>query len=320
MPRVVVILPYLGAVGLGAVGLAVPGAALAQHAQAQSGETTVVAQQDAETARRARQEFEAGLAHFRAHRFREAIHSFQVAAQLVPSADLWFNIARAHEELAEWDRAIDYYRRYLRDRVDPPDRAQVERHIAELEERAEAARAARVNAPTTGSLVVNTDVSGATVELDGREVGTTPLRDTLTLEPGRHSLRVIREGYVPVRADVQVEAGLRTAAYLDFRPETRYRAVVNDRILTWVAWGVAAASLGVSVGLGVEAASRQGTDLASAREWGSYSDALLGAAIGFGTLGLVLWFVEGHSVGTEVITAPDESVGALTGTASTGAE
>jgi len=73
------------------------------------------------------------VAHYEAERFSEAIHSFQVAASLIPSADLWFNIARCHEQLArarnsaaDYEQAIAYYRRYLTDRVDPPDRAAIE--------------------------------------------------------------------------------------------------------------------------------------------------------------------------------------------------
>ncbi len=84
-------------------------------------ETSVT--QSAATARKAQQHFEQGLHQFEAHHFREAIEEFELAANLVPSADLWFNIARAHEELNEYDEAIQYYQRYLRDRVDPPDSA-----------------------------------------------------------------------------------------------------------------------------------------------------------------------------------------------------
>jgi tetratricopeptide (TPR) repeat protein len=262
---------------------------------------TVAAEQGADVAQRARAEFETGIEHFQARRFREAIHSFLVVAELVPSADLWFNIARAHEELGEWDLAIEHYRRYLRDRVDPPDRAQIEQHIVLLGERAEAARAARLSAPTTGTLTVSVDVEDASVRLDDRDVGRSPLGDQLTLEPGRHSLLVSREGYLPFRSEVGIEPGVRMAAYVDLQPETRYRAIAGDRIFTWIAFGLAAAATGVSIGLGVEATSRQSTDLGSAREWGSYSDAFLGAALGLGALGLVLYFLEGRAVGTERI-------------------
>lgn len=269
------------------------------------GSGATVAEQDADVARRARTAFERGLEHFGARRHREAIHEFQVAAQLVPSADLWFNIARAHEELGEWDQAIEHYRRYLRDRVDPPDREQVEALLELLGERAEAARAARLTRATTGTLSVRVDVEGASVRIGERDVGTSPITDELTLEPGRHPLVVQRDGYLPFRSEVAIEPGVRTAAYVDLQPETRFRAIAGERIFTWIAFGLSAAALGVSIGLGVEAGSRQSSDLGSAREWAAWSDAAIGAAIGFSALGLVLWFVEGRAVGTETITTPE---------------
>lgn len=258
-----------------------------------------------EATQRAREHFTTGVEHFSAHRYREAIRSFSLAAQLVPSADLWFNIARAHEELSEYDEAVDYYRRYLRDRVDPPDRDEIERHITVLEERAQAAREARRSEPTTGTLRLSANRDGAEIELDGAPAGQAPWAEPREVAPGRHALVLTREGYIPFRSEVSVEAGVPTAAYADLSPETRYRAIRADRIFTWIAWGLGAASLGVSIGLGVEAASRQ-ANLSDARTWAAYSDGMLGAAIGLGVVGLILWFVEGRSVGTERVTVTDD--------------
>lgn len=259
-----------------------------------------------EATRQARRHFLAGVEHFTAHRYRDAIRSFSLAAQLVPSADLWFNIARAHEELSEYDEAIEYYQRYLRDRVDPPDRADIERHIEDLRARAEREREARRTAPTTGTLRLAANREGAAIQLDGQDAGTSPWPEPRELAPGRHSLVVTREGYIPFRSEVSIEAGVPTAAYADLTPETRYRAIHADRVFTWIAWGLGVASLGVSIGLGVEAASRE-PNLDAMREWAAYSDAALGAAIGLGVVGLILWFVEGRSVATERITAPEEA-------------
>lgn len=262
--------------------------------------------ENVEATQRARQHFMAGVEHFSAHRYRDAIRSFSLAAQLVPSADLWFNIARSHEELSEYEEAMEHYQRYLRDRVDPPDRADIERHIEELRARAEREREARRTQPTTGTLRLTANRDGARIELDDEEAGTAPWAEPREVAPGRHRLVVLREGYIPFRSEVSVEAGVPTAAYADLTPETRFRAIQADRIFTWIAWGLGVASLGVSIGLGVEAASRQ-ADLPSAREWAAYSDGLLGAALGLGVIGLILWFVEGRSVGTERVTVEDEA-------------
>lgn len=289
----------LGAIAALAALTVLPPRALAQEAEEP---VAGAAPENVDATRQAREHFMAGLEQFRSHQYRQAIQSFELAARLVPSADLQYNIARAHEELAEYDQAIERYQAYLRDRVDPPDRAQLEAHIASLRERAEAERARSRSAPTTGSLRLTANYDGADVVLDGAPAGTSPWTAPRDVEAGRHTLSVTREGFIPFRSEVSVERGLNTAAYADLAPETRYVAQRSDPIFAWVAWGLGVGALGVSIGLGVEAASRQGTNLDDARTLAAYSDGLLGAALGLAVVGVVLWFVEGRTVGTERVT------------------
>lgn len=286
--------------------IAAPAAAQEEEPPPDTGSSADTQPENVQATQQARRHFTEGIEHFREHRYREAIQSFTLALQLVPSADLHYNIARAHEELSEYEEAIQHYQNYLRDRVDPPDRPQVERHIEQLRERAEAARQQAASQPTTGTLRLTANRAGADVELDGEDAGTSPWEETREVSPGRHSLSLSREGYVPFRSEVSVEAGVPTAAYADLVPETRYRAIRSDRIFTWITWGLGVAALGASIGLGVEALSRQQTDLDDARTWAAYSDVFLGSAIGLGVVGLILWFVEGRSVGTERIMVDED--------------
>ncbi|MCB9591272.1 MAG: PEGA domain-containing protein [Sandaracinaceae bacterium] len=259
--------------------------------------------------RQAREHFMAGIAHFREHQYREAIQSFELAARLVPSADLQYNIARAHEELSEYDLAIERYQAYLRDRVDPPDREQLEAHIVSLRERAEAERQRARSQPTTGTLRLTTNYDGSEVQLDGESTGASPWAGPRDVEAGRHALWVTREGYIPFRSEVSVERGVSTAAYADLAPETRYVAQRNDPIFSWIVWGLGVAALGVSIGLGVEAASQQASNLDNARTLAAFSDGMLGATIGLGVGGLILWFVEGRTVGTERVSVEEDESG-----------
>lgn len=277
---------------------------------------------DADAAARARSEYETGVGHYREGRYREAIRSFQVAASITPSADLSFNIARAFEELArregnvsDWDESITYYRRYLSDAVDPPDRADVEAHIAQLVELADGARRAALSRPTTGTLAVRADRDGARVHVDDTDAGTTPIAEPMVLAPGRYRLSAELPGYVPYRGEVTVEAGVRTSAVIALSPSTGYTSTAGTPVFSWVAFGVGGAALITSFVLGGIAASEQSASLQpfdmdrlnQARGLAGWSDAALGGALGFAALGVILYFAESASVGTTVTHGPTGS-------------
>ena len=226
--------------------------------------------ENAQAAQEARRYFTEGMAHYQARRFREAIHAFELAAERVPSADLWFNVARAHEQLGEPSRATDFYRRYLR---------------------AESERAARRSRPTTGTLRIDASIPGAEVEVDTRSVGRTPVLEPLALAPGAHRLLIRRAGYLPFRSEVRVEAGVTTSAYADLQRATAYRALRGTPVWAWVVGGVGVASLATSLGFGIVASGQQGDgDLAGARRSALASDVFLGSGLAL-ALGATLLYV-----------------------------
>ncbi|MFW6067098.1 MAG: PEGA domain-containing protein [Myxococcota bacterium] len=269
-------------------------------ASAQDGEDRAREPENPEAARLAREHFRQGMAHFEEHAYRDAIQEFHLAAKRVPSADLWFNIGRAHEELSEYEAAVDYYRRYLRDRVDPPDEERMRRHIEALEARIEQQREAARRRPTTGTLRIRSEEDGARIELDGRRIGEAPLAVPVTLPPGRHRVDFEKEGHIPFRSEVTLDAGVTTGAYADMDSKTEYRSVRGKRVWTWVVGGLAVAALGASVGLGSRALRLNNDGQHDrARDWATYADYSLGSALGLGVVATILYFVEGRSRGTE---------------------
>lgn len=68
---------------------------------------------------------------------------------------------------------------------------------------------------TAASLVINSNVRGATVRLNGKDEGTTPF-ERIGLSPGKYLLEVRREGFTTWSAEVELGAGaaLRMAAPL----------------------------------------------------------------------------------------------------------
>lgn len=98
-------------------------------------------------------------------------------------------------------------------RDDRPERAD----RPERPPRAERPAPARAATPTTGELRVSSAPVGATVLLDGRRIGRTPL--TLGgVRPGRHVVTVERQGFETTAREVTIRPGGVFEAAIDLRP------------------------------------------------------------------------------------------------------
>lgn len=225
---------------------------------------------------------------FEAGRYREALRGFEHAARQVPSAELWFNIGRAHEELGELEAALKAFQLYLRDSVDPPDRVEVEARLARLREALEAQTAAFAAATSAALLRIVAEPQGARVFLDDASIGTAPISRWLSLAPGGYSLRVEHPGRVPAVARLELERGVVTVAEAVLVRQRAAPPAGSRRLWTWVALGVAGACLGASGGLALAHALGDGDrTLAAGR------DALLGTGLAAGMLGALLYMIEG---------------------------
>ncbi|HEX6835441.1 MAG TPA: tetratricopeptide repeat protein, partial [Polyangia bacterium] len=94
------------------------------------------AQEDTDTDA-ARALFRRGTAQYEQKHYREALTSFEQAKSIKPLPAFDYNIARCHEQLAEWGAAADAYERYVDDaRPAPPDAAEIRVRIDHLRQRA----------------------------------------------------------------------------------------------------------------------------------------------------------------------------------------
>jgi hypothetical protein len=243
----------------------------------------------------ARAHFAAAMEHYAARRYREAIHEFRLSIAALPSADVWFNIGRAHERLGESALAVEHYRLYLRDRVDAPDAAEVQQRIAELERHSREGRrpdAQAAGAPT-GALAIEASEPDALVLLDGDKLGRSPLQRVVRVAAGRHRLEVSRPDYIPFRAEIEVQPGSLSAAYVELRPLAGPRAAQTARLWTWIAAGLSAGALLTSGALGVAALDRRDAgEWRDARRLAVASDVALGTGFGLAIGAAVLYFVE----------------------------
>lgn len=79
--------------------------------------------------------FYSAQTHYRLGEFEQALHDFQDAYRLQQDPALLFNIAQCYKQLGRLDDSVRSYRFYLRDAANVPNRASVEKIIAELEQK-----------------------------------------------------------------------------------------------------------------------------------------------------------------------------------------
>jgi tetratricopeptide (TPR) repeat protein len=94
----------------------------------------------------ARRHFESGMAHFNLQEYAFAISEFEDAYRLQPDPAFLYNLGQAHRLAGHDERALYFYRTYLRAAPEADNRAEVESRISDLEPRVAAS-------PSTGGSV-----------------------------------------------------------------------------------------------------------------------------------------------------------------------
>jgi tetratricopeptide (TPR) repeat protein len=166
---------------------------------------------------RASAEFALGMNDYRRGDFASAAGHFQAAYESLPDPAPLFNMARSWEGANEITRALDAYQRYLAAAPDASDRDEVLARIALLRQR-----------PV--EVFVSSQPPGAFVFVDGSSEpipGTTPL--VLRLQPGRHTVALVREGYSRLERAVDVRAGERQTVAIPLMADDPASANNNGR-------------------------------------------------------------------------------------------
>lgn len=212
----------------------------------------------------ARRQFDAGVELFEKGQFAQAAIAFARAYELKPSFKLLYNIGQVENELGHYAAALAAYTRYLAEGGDQIEAARREELKKEL---------ARLDA-LVGQVVVEASAVGATIFLDGRKSGVTPLAEPLLVDLGEHEVRLVRGAEDVYREIVKVAGGQRVVVKAEIagalgeaegagaeagsaEPE-EHRAPGPKRVWTWVAIGLggaAAIGAGVTGGLSISKAN-----------------------------------------------------------------
>lgn len=197
----------------------------------------------AEQKAEARRRFEQGVALAKAGNCDAALAELGASFDLVPRANTLYNMGQCSETLGLYADAVATYERFLAMAApDDPDRRVVEAQIASLRR-------------LLGTIVLRSNVE-AEVWLGERKVGTSP--GQLLVAGGRHTLELRRQGYEPLREEVEL-AGGRTVeldlTLVKLAPKViRQNTVIErkakglPRVIFWS--GVAATGVALAVGAG----------------------------------------------------------------------
>ncbi len=239
----------------------------------------VVAPDASADAERAQQQFARGVALFEDGDFESALFEFESAYEMSQNPHLLYNIAVSQYELHDYAASALAYRRYLSELEGelPSDRVeQVTERLRTLELR-------------VGTLIVDSDPSGAVVSIEGKVAGVTPVEITVNL--GEAVVSAEKDGYERGETTVRVVGGERTSVQLELAGELREPSAVPaprlaapvertdggtddaDKRLerleigTWVAFGIAVgAGIGAAVTGSLAVQSNNDLEDARARE------------------------------------------------------
>ncbi|WP_438023767.1 PEGA domain-containing protein [Sorangium sp. So ce233] len=144
-------------------------------------------------AARARAHFERGVALLHANDWAAALGEFLLSRRLYPTPKATNNAAVCLRELGRFDEALEMVESLLAEfpALSPEMRVAAEGEAARLR-------------GLVGAVVIEGAEPGAALLVDGRRRGELPLRAPLRLDAGSHRIRVVKEGFEPFEADVEV--------------------------------------------------------------------------------------------------------------------
>ncbi|WP_437759115.1 PEGA domain-containing protein [Sorangium sp. So ce1389] len=145
----------------------------------------------------AKAEYEAARILFNDGDYGNAIIKFERAYELSRDPRLLWNIALCQKNLKRYTRLLATIEQLLRD-AGPQLTEQDRKDAADLIEATKA---------YVSRLDLQASEAGATVLVDGREVGQTPLREPVLLDIGARKIRVTKKGFKDVEVTEQVAGG-----------------------------------------------------------------------------------------------------------------
>jgi hypothetical protein len=124
-----------------------------------------------------------------------AITAYEKAIEASDDPNIYFDLAVVEEKAGKLDRAAMHFRTLVKAQGAKPDL--VKKATARFDDLS----------MKTGLVMIVSKPEGATLSIDGNEIGKTPLADALVLMPGSYTIAIVAEGHVTKELEFKVEAG-----------------------------------------------------------------------------------------------------------------
>jgi hypothetical protein len=195
----------------------------------------------AEGVKEAKAHAERALRQYNLGNFDEAIAEFSKAYDIAPSPVLLYNIALAHQQAGNAERAVFFYRRYLVEAAPgAPNRDEASRRVHELEDKIAKQSQASEKAPASAT--------------PGPPPGSSAPAAAIPPQPQTSSANAVTPPPQPGTTGVSAKPGISTPP--SDVPPTAGTGAPWTRTLTWVAGGAAVVALGAGVGFHLAASGK----------------------------------------------------------------
>ncbi len=154
---------------------------------------------------KAKKHFEAGKSLMKLEDYDTASGQFKKSVKLFPTKAAMFNLANCYMALHDYHHALNWYRQLkfkYKDSLGEDLLDAVNEHIREIE-------------LLTAKLKIDVKQDGATVKVDGKEVGKSPLTSYVIVAPGKHSVEVSLSGHKVFRGKPKAVLGSQTVLEVD---------------------------------------------------------------------------------------------------------
>jgi tetratricopeptide (TPR) repeat protein len=134
-------------------------------------------------------------------KFEDALKAYQSAYKILADPNILYRIALCHERSGQYDEAIQAYRSYLEQNPNDPDKERISGVIRSLEKR---------RAPRMATLRFRIQPSDAALFIDGAQRLEQPDGEgviDIDLPPGKHDIRVSKEGHFDQVHKIDTSAG-----------------------------------------------------------------------------------------------------------------